>query len=169
MPDTDPADRNVPHDVTHDDFSTRHAPMPIELPLDDEEASTNVDLNTQLVRFIATGALSAVIDFGLTLILQYAFGASPGWSKAFGFFAGTTVAYLINRRWTFRAEPSAGRFVAVLILYLVTFGVNVGLYSWLSHLWAHTFVFSLAAFVVAQGVATTINFVVQRAVIFKIR
>ncbi|MFT3660475.1 MAG: GtrA family protein [Gordonia sp. (in: high G+C Gram-positive bacteria)] len=143
--------------------------MPVELPFDDEEASTDVDLKTQLVRFVATGAGSAVLDLGLTLLLQYVFGASSTVAKAFGFILGTTVAYLINRRWTFRAEPSIARFIAVVLLYAVTFSVNVGLYSWLSHLWDETFLFSAIAFVIAQGVATVINFVVQRAVIFKIR
>ena len=154
---------------SHDDFKTRHAPMPIEIPVDDEEASTSVDLKTQLIRFVATGALSAVFDFGLTYFLQHVVGTSPGWAKAFGFVLGTTIAYLINRRWTFRAEPSTARFIAVVALYLVTFGVNVGLYSWLSHLWEETALYSAIAFVIAQGVATVINFVVQRAVIFRIK
>ncbi|MEZ5212344.1 MULTISPECIES: GtrA family protein [unclassified Gordonia (in: high G+C Gram-positive bacteria)] len=143
--------------------------MPIELPFDDEEASTDVDLKTQIVRFILTGVGSGILDLGLTLLLQYGVGASEPLAKAAGFILGTTVAYLINRRWTFRAEPSAARFAAVVVLYLVTFGVNVGLYTWLSALWPTTVVFSILAYVIAQGVATVINFVVQRAVIFKIK
>ncbi|GAC58860.1 hypothetical protein GOHSU_55_00150 [Gordonia hirsuta DSM 44140 = NBRC 16056] len=155
--------------LQHEDFSTRHAPMPIELPFDDDEASTDVDLKTQLIRFVATGAGSAVLDYSLTMLLQYA-GGAPFWlAKAAGFLLGTTVAYLINRRWTFRAEPSTARFVAVILLYATTFAVNVGLYSWLSHVWQETVLYSALAFVIAQGVATVINFVVQRAVIFKIR
>ncbi|MDL9937666.1 GtrA family protein [Gordonia sp. ABSL1-1] len=142
--------------------------MPIEIPFDDEEASTDVDLKTQLVRFVITGAGSGVLDFGLTILLQYVFGA-PFWlAKSLGFILGTTTAYLINRRWTFRAEPSVARFVAVLLLYVVTFFVNVGLYSWLSHLWPETILYSLVAYVIAQGTATVINFVVQRVVIFRI-
>ncbi len=129
----------------------------------------DVDLKTAIVRFIITGAGSAVLDFGLTLILQY--GANlPEWlAKACGFVLGTTVAYLINRRWTFKAEPSTARFVAVVILYLVTFGAQVGIYTALSHVWPETKLYSLFAFVIAQGIATVINFVVQRAVIFKMR
>ncbi|GAA3947945.1 GtrA family protein [Gordonia caeni] len=169
MHDSDPSQDPTDPRHHHEDFTTRHAPMPIELPLDDEEASTDVDLKTQLVRFVLTGAGSAVLDYGLTMLLQYGFDASFGIAKAAGFLLGTTVAYLINRRWTFRAEPSAARFVAVIALYAITFGVNVGLYSWLSHAWPVTVLYSAAAFVVAQGVATVINFVVQRAVIFKIR
>ncbi|MGB3699590.1 MAG: GtrA family protein [Gordonia sp. (in: high G+C Gram-positive bacteria)] len=154
---------------SHDDFKTRHAPLPIELPLDDDEGSTSVDVKTQIVRFIATGALSAVFDFGLTLLLQTVVGA-PFWlAKAAGFILGTTIAYLINRRWTFRAEPSKARFLAVVALYAVTFFVNVGLYNWLMHEWGTAFGYVALAFCIAQGVATVINFVVQRAVIFKIR
>lgn len=167
MPRPDPEESLRP--LSHDDFSTRHAPMPVELPLDDEEASTSVDLKTQLVRFVATGAGSAVLDYGLMMFLQYVVGVEPWLAKAAGFILGTTTAYLINRRWTFRAEPSAARFIAVVILYLVTFVVNVGLYTWLDAVWPDTALFATVAFVVAQGVATVINFVVQRAVIFKIR
>ncbi|MGJ0118884.1 GtrA family protein [Williamsia sp. MIQD14] len=143
--------------------------MPIELPLDDQEASTDVPLTTQLVRFVVTGAGSGVLDYGITYLLQFVFGLPPWLSKAFGFLCGTTTAYLINRRWTFRAEPSRARFVAVALLYLVTFGVQVGIYTALSHAWEDTFIYSLMAYVVAQGTATVINFAVQRAVIFKIR
>jgi putative flippase GtrA len=128
-----------------------------------------VDLKTQLVRFVITGAGSGVLDFGLTLLLQYGFGAPEWFAKAIGFICGTTTAYLINRRWTFAAEPSTLRFVAVAALYLVTFVVQVGIYTGLSHVWDEKLHYSLAAFVIAQGTATVINFVVQRTVIFKIR
>lgn len=41
-------------------------------------------------------------------------------AKTLSFIAGTTTAYPINRRWTFQAEPSRARFIAVVILYAVT-------------------------------------------------
>ena len=154
---------------SHEEFASPHAPMPIELPLDDAEASTDVPLATQLVRFVVTGAGSGVLDFGVTLLLQYVIGAPYWLAKAVGFICGTTTAYLINRRWTFRAEPSRARFIAVVALYLVTFAVQVGIYSALSHVWDETVLYSLFAFVIAQGTATVINFVVQRTVIFRIR
>ncbi|GAA1458588.1 GtrA family protein [Williamsia maris] len=153
---------------SHEEFRTPHAPMPIELPLDDAEASTDVDLKTQLVRFVITGAGSGVLDFGITLLLQYVIGAPYWLAKTVGFIAGTTTAYLINRRWTFRAEPSRARFIAVIALYLVTFAVQVGIYSALSHVWPEEILYSLFAYVIAQGTATVINFAVQRIVIFKI-
>nr|WP_269449837.1 GtrA family protein [Auraticoccus cholistanensis] len=119
-----------------------------------------------------TGGLSAVVDFGLLNLLMLAgLGHTP--AKALSFVAGTTTAYLINRRWTFRAEPSRRRFAAVVVLYAATFAVQVGLfsllYAGLPALGLGEAAVRVVAFVVAQGVATALNFVVQRAVIFRLR
>ncbi len=147
-----------------------HLPQPVELPLDERVSA--LPLRTQLVRFVLTGGLSAVVDFGLlVLLMQLGLGHTP--AKALSFVAGTTTAYLINRRWTFRAEPSRRRFLAVVVLYALTFALQVGLFSVLftaltAQGWSLRVV-QLVGFVIAQGVATTVNFVVQRAVIFRLR
>ncbi|WP_084474018.1 GtrA family protein [Nocardia vermiculata] len=155
-----------------------HLPLPAELPLVDEPGGTDVDLKTQIVRFILTGGLSAVVDFGLYLLFMSVFGIPRDIAKAMSFIAGTTTAYLINRRWTFKAEPSRSRFVAVVLLYAVTFAAQVGINALLNttlpemsvDIAGHSVKGAvLVAFVIAQGVATVINFVVQRAVIFKIK
>lgn len=145
-----------------------HLPLPAELPLVDEPGGTDVGLRTQIVRFILTGALSAVVDFSITVLLQHGLGLPPAPAKAVGFFFGTTTAYLINRRWTFNAPPSRKRFLAVVVLYAVTFAVQVGLYTLFGYVWPETVLYSAIAFVIAQGTATVINFVVQRMVIFKL-
>ncbi len=145
-----------------------HVPLPVEIPVTDSIADTAPDLKTQIVRFVATGGLSAVVDYGL-YVLFMALGVTRDVAKALSFVAGTTTAYLINRRWTFKAEPSRLRFVAVVVLYAVTFAVQVGINRVLSENLADTWWRTPLAFVIAQGTATVINFVVQRAVIFKIR
>ncbi|TXG92368.1 GtrA family protein [Rhodococcus rhodnii] len=122
-----------------------------------------------MVRFVVTGGLSAIVDFGLYALLYAVVGVHVDIAKAISFVVGTTTAYLLNRRWTFRAPPSRSRFAAVVVLYATTFAVQVGLnsimYSVLPDEWWRL----PAGFVVAQGTATVINFVVQRAVIFKLR
>ncbi|WP_312884586.1 GtrA family protein [Nocardia barduliensis] len=167
-----------------------HLPLPAELPLVDEPAGasdgpeggsvrehagsraehgTEVDLKTQIIRFTLTGGFSAVVDYGLYSLLLNLVGLPVNLAKSIGFVAGTTTAYLINRRWTFQAPPSRARFLAVVALYAVTFAVQVGINALLYFTLPEQWWRQPLAFVVAQGTATVINFVVQRLVIFKIR
>jgi putative flippase GtrA len=145
-------------------------PQPVELPVADRDNA--LPLREQLVRFVVTGGLSAVVDFGLLVILM-ALGLGHTSAKAISFVAGTTTAYLINRRWTFRATPSTRRFLAVVALYALTFALQVGLFSvlftWLTAQGLSRIAVQVIAFVIAQGVATTVNFIVQRSVIFRLR
>lgn len=112
-----------------------------------------------------------MVDFGLLVVLMNLVGLDPNLAKALSFVAGTTTAYLINRRWTFAAEPSKRRFAAVVLLYAVTFALQVGLFAlvfpWTLGLWGNRTLAQVVGFVVAQGVATTVNFVVQRTLIFR--
>ncbi|MCA0155513.1 GtrA family protein [Tsukamurella sp. M9C] len=133
-----------------------------------------LDLKTQLVRFVLTGGFSAVVDFGTLLILTKGFGVDEALAKTVGFILGTTTAYLLNRRWTFQAEPSAKRLIAVWALYIAMYGVQLGIYMAFYTLFPPpedgigSYVNRLVAFVVAQGTATVVNFIVQRTVIFKL-
>lgn len=124
-------------------------------------------LVSQLARFVLVGGFSFLVDYGVYQGLL----ALDTWvhlAKALSFIAGTTTAYLINRKWTFGGGGGRrGEFGWVALLYVSTFVVNVGVNAIMLALlpefrWEITL-----AFVVAQGMATAINFTVQRLVIFK--
>lgn len=137
---------------------------------DPTDASAPLPLGTQLVRFIATGVVSAAVDFGILVGLQYLADWDHNAAKAVSFVFGTLTAYSINRIWTFRADHSARRLAAVALLYLVTFVLQVGtfaaLFPWLLGA-AGRDLANVVGFVVAQGLATMVNFIVQRTLIFR--
>ena len=81
----------------------------------------------------------------------------------------TLVAYMINRRWTFGMGASTKRFVQVWLLYGMSYVLNTLIYDQgfsLLDVYMNSYVAATIAFVVAQGVATVINFFVQRWFIF---
>ncbi|ANE05219.1 GtrA family protein [Corynebacterium crudilactis] len=132
-----------------------------------------MSLKTQAFRFILTGGLSAVVDLGLLSLLQLVFGLPVPVARTISFIAGTTTAYMINRRWTFQAESSTSRFLSVVALYAVTFLINIGLQTLCSSLFENwgwnEAIAMVCAFVIAQGTGTTINFIVQRTIIFRVK
>jgi len=130
---------------------------------DDE---TRLGLVSQLIRFVLVGVFSALVDFG-TYYGLLSLGVWIHGAKGLGFIAGTTTAYLLNRRLTFQAPGSRARFAGFLALYAVTFFFNVGMNALMLYLLPQAWWEITAAFIVAQGTATTINFVVLRSVIFR--
>jgi putative flippase GtrA len=120
----------------------------------------------QLSRFVLIGGFCALVDFGVYQGLL-SLGLWVHAAKAISFVAGTTTAFFLNRRFTFAAGNTggAGQLGGFVLLYTVTFFVNVG---------TNALMLALGlpiplAWVVAQGVATAINFVMLRTVVFKSR
>ncbi|WP_290454582.1 GtrA family protein [Corynebacterium stationis] len=138
-----------------------------------ERLAKSNSLRGQSTKFAITGGISAVIDAGLTWIFQIALALLGNIeARSVGFFFGTLTAYLLNRRWTFRAQPSKRRFAMVALTYALTYAVNIVIYRWafpfFDHIldWRSTYAL-VAAFILAQGTATVINFFVQRWLIFR--
>ena len=154
---TTPAERNDP---------------PASSPGQDAQASTALTLRTQLVRFILAGGVSAVVDYSLMVVGMNLLGMGYSPAKAISWVFGTLTAYLINSRWTFQSTGSKKTLGAVVVLYLLTFALQVGTFTviypplaaWLGVTGAQ-----LVGFVIAQGIATTVNFIVQRGLIFRAR
>ncbi|GAA1181248.1 hypothetical protein GCM10009631_20230 [Corynebacterium glaucum] len=125
----------------------------------------------QLIPFVIIGVGCAVLDFGITYPVDELTSLSREMAKAIGWVVGTIVAYVLNSRFAFHAEVSAKKAGGVFVLYATTFAVQILLYRYsalpLRALGLNKFFTDLISFIIAQGVATVTNFVLQRRVIFR--
>jgi putative flippase GtrA len=128
--------------------------------------SQNIGLLTQITRFVLVGGVSALVDYGCYQGFL-ALGVGANLAKAMSFILGTTTAYLLNRRWTFKATGGAAPVAKFVLLYTVTFFVNVGMNAWMLAVLGDFRWHVTVAWVIAQGVATIINFVMLRTVVFR--
>ncbi len=123
----------------------------------------------QLARFVAVGALSALVDLGVYQLLLH-LGVWVHAAKAISFILGTTTAYLLNRRFTFTAAGGGKRrFAGFVALYATTFAINVGVNALALAVLPVMPARYTVAWVIAQGTATAINFVMLRTVVFRSR
>jgi putative flippase GtrA len=122
----------------------------------------------QARRFVAVGGIAAVLDYGsYRLLLLVDVPIDP--AKAVGFVLGTTLSYLLNRSWTFQAAGRShviGRFV---VLYGTTLVANVAVNAAGVRLLDGVTGRITIAWLVAQAVASTLNFLGMRQVVFKDR
>jgi putative flippase GtrA len=133
------------------------------------DAPAQHGLVAQLVRFVAVGVLSAAVDFGVYHLILLT--DAPTWlARAISFICGTTTAYFLNKRFTFgEAAGGRGRLAGFVLLYATTFGVAVGINALALYLLPQMGFRESIAWVISQGTATAINFVMLRTVVFRSR
>jgi putative flippase GtrA len=142
------------------------------VPAGPAAAAGPLGLRAQLVRFVAIGVVAAVVDLGVYQLLLH-LGVWAPLAKGISFILGTTTAYVLNRRFTFASSKGgSGKFLGFVVLYGSTFAANVAVASLVLHLMGAPSVGTppipgFVSWFVAQAVATSINFVVMRTVIFR--
>ena len=128
-------------------------------------------MKQQVLPFLIIGIGCAVIDFGITNTLDQALDVQRDLAKAVGWVFGTISAYVLNSKFAFNAKIDAKKASAVFILYATTFAVQMLLWRVtdepLSSLGLQDSWKNAVSFVIAQGVATTTNFLLQRYWIFR--
>lgn len=122
-------------------------------------------LKTQMQRFLVAGFSAVAVDTLVYFALSpRVFPHAP--AKALSFLAGTCVAYVLNKFYTFaRPERSAGEMARFGGLYAVTLLLNVttnaAVLDLLGPAWR------IAAFLGATGASTVVNFVGQKFWVFR--
>ena len=127
-------------------------------------------LSGQLLRFVLVGGFCALLDFGSYQALRaLGMDAAPlvDIARAISFIIGTTTAYLLNKRFTFDASGGIRQVSSFVLLYGTTFFIAVGVNRLMLLLLPDSDWQSTLAWVVSQGAATTINFVMLKLVVFR--
>jgi putative flippase GtrA len=131
------------------------------------EGTAAPGLVAQLLRFVAVGVVSAAVDFGI-YHLFLSFGTDPWLARAVSFICGTTTAYFLNKRFTFGDNAGGrSRLAGFVLLYATTFAIAVGVNSLALALLPEIAFKASLAWVISQGTATAINFVMLRTVVFR--
>ena len=118
-----------------------------------------------LARFLVVGACTVATDFVIYQLLLLAHVPTVP-AKATSFVVATVLAYVLNQRWTFDAEGDRRTVAAFVALYACTLVANVTVNSLVLHLVDGVRGDVEIAFLAAQAVSTTINFLVMRQLIF---
>lgn len=122
----------------------------------------------ELLRFGMVGAIGFVIDAGL-LVTFVNLGAKPLTARLASFLAAATVTYLLNRRFTFRADTDDVwlRWLGYVALTALGASINVGTYQF----WIARYGASALQLVVGTAlgslVAMSINFVLSKWIVFR--
>ena len=121
-------------------------------------------LARQFSRFLAVGAVTTIVHYGVLIALVEALGAHPVLATTAGFLVAALLSYVLNRRYTFDHEPAFGAgllkyYAALSIGLLLNAGVMAALTQWGVHY--------VLAQVVATGVALVWNFTAARLVVFR--
>lgn len=120
---------------------------------------------SQAFRFGLVGVGGAIVDYS-SLHLIITVGVWPELARVLSFTLGSTVVYLLNRRWTFTSRRNGREVVALTLVLAATFavvgGVNaLALYLLPDSPWRITLAWALS-----QAIATTFNFLAQRTFVF---
>jgi putative flippase GtrA len=126
------------------------------------------------MRFLLVGATTVAIDF-LVYQLLLLVGLPLDLAKALSFVVATVCAYLFNRSFTFRAGGGGHVVRRFVVLYTVALLVNVGVNALTLRMLAEdgtsdpALLAVVVAFLAAQVVSSTLNFVGMRHWVFAAR
>ena len=117
----------------------------------------------QVVRFIAVGGFSTVVDFTIYMLLSTQLNINS--SKAISMIFASVISYVLSKNWTFKSHDKTNSvyilkfYVALLINFTTNICVNKVVFD-ISNM-------KIFAFVIATMCAMTANFLLQRYWVFK--
>lgn len=118
----------------------------------EERPARLAEARGQMLRFAAVGVVGTAIHYSVLIAMVELVGAGPVLGTCVGFMVAAFFSYLLNSRFTFRAQLDlkAGLFKNYSTL-AIGLGINMGtvaLLTWLA-----------VPYIAAQGVATVLAFI----------
>lgn len=118
----------------------------------------------QVSRFLVVGTSAVITDFILYFLLINFL--PPSVAKTISFIAGTVIAYIFNKHWTFeKSGKTRYEIVKFIVLYSSTLSANVAINALFLYIFPE---YILLAFLFATGTSTVLNFIGQKWWVFKI-
>ena len=115
----------------------------------------------ELSRYLASGLTAVLVDLSTYFLLLHWLDHNV--AKGLSFIAGTLVAYLMNKFWTFqRPQHSWNEILKFSLLYLTSLGINI----LVNHEVILLFHNNILGFLCATGASTVLNFVGQKLWVF---
>lgn len=121
-------------------------------------------LLAQIARFAAVGVAATATHYAILVALVEGAGVRPVLATTIGYIFGTTVSYVLNRRFTFKSDaPVASSFAKFALLYGVGAFLNGAIMAVLIAQGA----WYLLAQIVATGLVLIWNFLGARFIAFR--
>ncbi|MDP1641135.1 MAG: GtrA family protein [Phenylobacterium sp.] len=129
-----------------------------------------IQLTSQLLRFGVVAVAGLVVDLGVAMALSTGAGWPLTLAAACGFAAGAGLNYVLNLRWTFRVQGSAGvpgRIAAYALTLGATLLTRLLVVKALEPMAGGSLVGPLGVLVAATGVSFFVNFFLSKRFVFK--
>ena len=125
------------------------------------------DISAELSAFCQGIALVTTCLVGMLVAGVCTSGSTSTWPRRSALSWARRRRTCSTGRWTFQAAGGGKQFASVFGLYALTFAVQLGVNALVLTFVPESFWGTTIAYVIAQGTATVINFIVQRTVIFR--
>lgn len=120
-------------------------------------------LDKSSVRFVLVGGCCTLIDFAIYMLLVDRIGAI--WGKGISMGCAMIVNYFLNKFWSFSANNTKA--APELVRYVCAQAVNITVNVSVNAISLKLLGVKSIAFILATGIAMTVNYLLQRFWVFK--
>ncbi len=119
-------------------------------------------ISASVCKFVISGGIATGIDFVIYLLLRFFFW--PSVAKTISMICANLWSYIVNKNWVFalNKKNAPQMIVSYIMVQIVNLGINVGTNSLMLHLTGYV----VLSFVVATVCAATINYTLQKKIVF---